>query len=278
MFVVLATACLLPVAGCSMFQSNNHTALKPAAELPNIPQPADTMELEIMFIERPTGDPLIGNLLWRDVDQIGALEPEQLAMLKESGFRIGHISSSPPQALQTLLGMQAEIEEHDEQNPNSNKFSGRRLFLRSGAETEIQSSPFYRSCTIELPDELSTELTKDYENARCVIRMKVEKVQNGWMKIEFIPEIHHGHNHLRRIATKFGWQFQNTQKIDVLHKQKFSTTLNVGEMVVLTSNGTAPQSLGNTFFLGTEENSDLQRLLVIRFADMKKTESVYAGK
>ena len=57
-----------------------------AFKLPPLPVPRDSVEVEIVFIDRPAGDSLLGKTLWRDVDQVGMLSAEQRSALREAGI------------------------------------------------------------------------------------------------------------------------------------------------------------------------------------------------
>ena len=47
--------------------------------------------------------------------------------------------------------------------------------------------------------------------------------------------------------------------------------LNVGEMVILTADRSKPNSLGSHFFSKGEGDNRIQRLLIIRLVDIKKS-------
>ena len=57
--------------------------------------------------------------------------------------------------------------------------------------------------------------------------------------------------------------------------QKFSLSLNVGEMAIVTADGDDKETIGNSFFRSVHESGGLQRLLVVRVANMRKMIPVY---
>ncbi|MCH7686659.1 MAG: hypothetical protein IH899_08265 [Planctomycetes bacterium] len=117
MRVFILTSTLVAFSGCSLFQGgmqllfsrSQRNNAKGTSILRPLRKAYDAVELEIYFVERPKSDPLLGEMLWRDIAPIGTLSPEVRRELKESGFRVGHTSSTPPPALETLLGLRAEI-------------------------------------------------------------------------------------------------------------------------------------------------------------------------
>lgn len=265
---------LLSAGGCALFQQSSRQEANKPAGLPPIPTSRDAIQLEMVFVERPIDDPLLGSLLWQHIDQVSALPPEKRSMLRGNGFQVGHVSSTPPRALQSLLGFTTEIP--DSRIEESRRMVGRRVVLQSGAATEVQASELYPTCSISIASDDGVE-SQDFENVRCVFRVFVERMQDGWAKLEFLPEIHHDAAQLRATATALDWQLQSRQEIEKLYGHRFIIKLNVGEMVVLTAEqGAAIGSLGRCFFVGAEASADKQRLLVVRLADMKKVDPVYA--
>ena len=269
------------LCGCSLFQDgfglfgqSNRFSGGGAKELPAIPTSRDAMQLEVMLIERPVGDPLLGDVLWNEVDQIGSLEAPTRLALSRNGFKIGHTSSEPPRALEEMLALSSESSARTVSNRDK-KLVGRRIVLASGGETEVQAGSLFEQCAVAIADAEAAE-SKEYKNARFVFRLKAERDQDGWARIEFLPEIHHGAYRLRRVSDNGGWQLRTAQDVVPLYKQRFSLVLNVGEMAIITANGEGDASVGRHFFLGDGENAHVQRLLIVRLSDMTKTDPVYS--
>ena len=73
-------------------------------------------------------------------------------------------------------------------------------------------------------------------------------LQDGWARLEFAPEIHHGDRTLAADGYGRRWQPQESQEIDVL-PQHFSLKLHVGEMAVITAAPEKPHSYGHKAFV-----------------------------
>ena len=256
------------LAGCELFNQPGlfHTAKK---ELPQLKPAPDAIELEIVFLEQPVGDRLIGETLWNDVDQILDLEPELQRDLQRNGFRVGVVSSRPPAALQRILGLNsgASTGEPVEQN-----LSGKRVFLRAGSASEVQVSAVYSECdlTLATPSEGKPQVereTRAYANARCTFRVTPHRVQEGWVRLEFLPEIQHGDERLRPTAGAEAWELTSSQQVDRLYSLRFSVMLNLGEMALVSARENSPGTPGQRFFIGPDDGS-IQRLLLIRLAHM----------
>ena len=272
-------ATLAVVGGCTLFDPE--TGLIPRltdsfkskadetghASLPQLKSSIEAIQLEIIFVERPTGDPLLGTYLWQEVDQSGVLEPPVQKTIENAGFRIGVASSTPPQALQKLLGLRSGIPGENSAH-RADQLIGHRVALLADGEQVVQTSPIHPFFTVDL-ERNGERTTEDFHNARCVFRVKIRRLQDGWSKLEFTPEIHHGKLQTRPTANEaLQWQYRASQMIEPLYDQKFELTLNLHEMAVISCDGDVMNSLGRRFFIGADERAKTQRLLVVRFADM----------
>ena len=264
MFGLGLTTILVAATGCALIDwgwdttagmdPNREVRLKP------IPKPRDSVEVEVVFVERPVDDPLLGETLWQEIDQIGALDPDIRSSLRQNGLRVGVASSSLPRSLQTMLGLNATLGESGE---GSKELIGRKLFLLPDSEKEIQASPVFSSCSVAIEQAGEVE-TEEYSNARFMFRVTAERLQDGWAKLQFLPEIHHGEMKWRQVASELGWQGRTAQNIVPLHAQRFEITLNVGEMVVITADGKEPKSLGRHFFRSSDPKGSVQHVLLVR--------------
>jgi hypothetical protein len=297
---------MLLLPGCALLNwSSAWLATKdsvPLAETPHsplkkIPTSKSAVTLEIIFVERPADDPLLGNQLWDEVDQIGSLVPADRDALAKIGFRVGRVGANPPRALQTLMGLSTEVASEEDK-----RLVGRRVVLPSGAETEIATGMPEPAATIKLPAKGDFDV-KSFENVRGVFRMKAKRLQDGWVRVEFLPEIHHGRVTNRPVAPAGRWQNNTAQAIERLYHQKFTLDLNLGEMVVLTGEAEPADSVGRHFFYASNYSDSLaksqfealesgmtlesvpvaggpgiQRLLIVRLADIATAESIYAGQ
>lgn len=227
--------------------------------------PVETIVLEITHLEQPLSDLSLVDLLWKDVAEVGTLGMELRRNLEANGFRVGIIGSNPPRVLDSLMevdvGWRAQQEGH-QVVPNNG-----RVAVFPGDPFTVLASDTYETCRIEIPRESVWEPV-DYENVSCRFCVKAQKVQNGWVKLEFVPEIHHGANAVRWVASDDGRQMSNSQRIERLYGQRFELTLNKGEMAVLTATNPDSSRLGHAFFVGNGDDDHRQRLMIVRLVDI----------
>ena len=147
----LLCACLAlgALGGCQFFaRDGGHETNRPF--LTPLQSSKDAIRLDVLLIDRRVDDPLIGPLLWREVDQVGAVSTETRELLLQNGYVVGHAAAKPPQALLKLMGVVAEIEGlEDAVQP---QVTGRTYSIRSGTETEIQTSEWWPECELTVHD------------------------------------------------------------------------------------------------------------------------------
>lgn len=290
-------ACGLVFAGCSLFENTPETTRTTANRLPPLRPPPGAMQLDVAYIEWPADDSQLGQELWRHVDQVGPVEAQTRGQLRQNGFRVGVVGTDPPPVLQRMIGMKSDfaLEPEAEQ---AKQISGRRFMLVSGTETDVQVSNPYPSCTLELKHGDETE-SRTFANAICKYRIKAYRIQDGWARLEFTPQIHHGEDQLRPEVGANGWTLQNGQLTESFRPQRFTVDLKTGDMAIVTAEENSPGTLGQLFFRGPaalrraqeaeplfgdqpqsarEPDYPIQRLLIVRLAGMDELEAVTAGK
>ncbi len=290
----------LCLAGCSPFDKSQ-SLTRTANKLPVLQPPPGAMQLDVGYIEWPADDPQLGQQLWRHVDQVGPVDAETRLRLKQNGFRVGIVGTNPPAALQRMLGMKSDFASEPEAE-QTKQFAGRRVFLVSGGETDVQVSNFYPECAVSLPADDRPE-PRRFENAVCKYRIRAFRVQDGWAKLEFTPQINHGDDQLRHaVGEEMHWQYQAGQLTESFRPQRFTVELKAGDMAIITAEDDSPGTLGQLFFHGPaalgrgrdqegetaqgdsgseqpappEAEYPIQRLLIVRLAGMDCLEPVVA--
>lgn len=277
----LATS-FVAASGCALFEDGAdlifRTAAKPDSDknvLPPITSSREALKIEIVLVERPLGDRLLGPDLWQEINQVGVVAPEIREKLTEVGIRVGNAGSSPSPTLERLLEMKSPLA--GDAKEESKTLVGRYRVLMPGAEDLITTNHFDR-CVLEVPGRNGT-IEKEYENANSVFRVRLHKVQDGWARIDFQPEIHSGQSVWRAVATKSALSSTFSQEVNPFIDRRFSVDLHVGEMVVITAESDNPRSLGSRcFYAGNDEDRVMQRVLIVRLANMAKTDAVYSKR
>lgn len=272
--LLAAFACCVGAAGCQFWKSDGDSEQLTWRQVfgsdgPKIVDaaraPVETIVLSVAHAEQPLSDISMVDLLYREVDQIGALDAETRRSLEDNGIRVGVTGPNPPRSLQSMLDVSTRA--RSQQNDGRQLPTGQRVPIVAGQPTTILAGDAYESCEVRIPRG-STPETRVFENVRCMFRVEAEKLQDGWVRLDFLPEIHHGSQALRRVPVDDQWSIRNTQKVEPLYSQKFSLTLSEGEMAVITATHPSPGTLGHTFFIGDGLDDHLQQILVIRVDDI----------
>lgn len=282
-------ACGLGLAGCSLFENAPETTHTTANRLPPLRPPPGSMQLDIAYIEWPADDAQLGKELWRHVDQVGPIDAETRGRLRENGFRVGIVGTNPPPALQRMIGMKSAFALEPEAE-EAKQISGRTVMLLSGSETDVQVSNPYPSCLLNLKHGEDAE-PRTFTNAVCKYRIRANRIQDGWVRLEFTPQIHYGDEQLRHEIGENGWTLQKGQLTETFRPQRFTVELKTGDMAIVTSEENSLGTMGELFFRGPsvlrrarEESSEslfddqppatqepeypIQRLLFVRLAGM----------
>ncbi|MBI1347433.1 hypothetical protein GC163_14235 [bacterium] len=257
----------LTVAGCTLFSPFDLTPTDSSSQrsaLPPLKAPADAIQLQIVFVERPIDDPLVSQLIWQDIDQVGAVPPAKRQVLEDNGLRVGQVGAHPPGSVQKLLGLTQELV--DPTSSDQQFMRGRRLGLRSSQETEVQTIDALQEYTIHYQFAGQEEIV-DYKQSRPIFKIKPVRIQEGWVRLEFTPEIHHGEGRMRPTPTNAGWELRGGQNTDARHALKFDVMLNNGEIAIVSGDGLKPQSFGYRCFCQVADGRRTQRVLIIRLAD-----------
>ncbi len=197
---------------------------------------------------------------------MSTFDPAVVAALRKNGMRLGVVGTSPPHALQAALDMTSETSPDDK---SQSRIVGQRFTRRSGEEFEVETWSGYPACSVHYASPKDTEV-REYGDARCLFRVNLERLQDGWARLDLVPEIHHGEMKLRKFASDFAFTQRPSQQIVPFFDQRFQVDLNLGEMVIIGADGDDPRSLGHHFFRGGDSDSHMERLLVIRLADMQR--------
>lgn len=257
-------------AGCEVVDINGDVRTNTSKKLPGIKPPLNAICLDVVLVERPRGDSLVGTSLWSRVDQVQSLDPDVREELRRNGFRLGVVGTNPPRVLQQLLGEQPDFA-YDEVSEKAKQIGGHRFFVASGGNVKIIASPVHDECEVEVTRDGERQ-SLELQDAECRFRVTVEQQDNGWAKLTFIPQVYHGPNQLRYVADQ-EWRFEDSQRVETFFDQRFSLILGPGETIVLAADAPEGRRLGHLFFTGQGlrasqdgefEAMPVERLLIVR--------------
>jgi hypothetical protein len=277
--IAVLIACAAAVCGCTLLTPMSdvfvfHSGSGGTQNLLTPLRPArDALQIDVVFVERPLGDPLLGKTLWNDIDQVAGFESSELDSVKQLGFLIGNAGANPCPALERMLRDSADpLDAADAKN--CLRLKKQTFCLRSSESSSIETNA-EPHCTLDLPLYTGPR-EKKYDNFKSILKLTAVRLQDGWAKLEFAPEIHHGIERVRPMVVNGGWQSKESQEVDTL-PQQFSLKLHVGEMAVMTTAPADSRSFGHHAFIHEDaEKGPVQRLLVVRLSNMSRIDPVYS--
>jgi hypothetical protein len=269
MLACAVIAALVP--GCALFNPGSAveriTADRPF--LPPLQSERNVIDLEVYFVDRVVGDPTIGDGLWGAVNQAaGPLSTH--ARLRSEGVQYGVAPSSPPAALQSLISRGF--------GSTATKVTAvNNVPLINGSAAPIKVASLPESCVIPSSGKKGVGAIT-VQQGQCTFRVAAERVQEGWVKVAFLPQIEHGAERVRPVATEQRWENKNTRQIESYYDQEFSLELNTGEFVVVGLAEDRPGTLGHLFFRSGDADSRFQRVMIVRLAGMQSVKPLRSDR
>lgn len=236
---------------------------------------AGTVTFEVAFIERAADDPLLGPLLWDEIDQIGSLDREVRERLLGSGIRVGICGSRSPAALEKLLGEAPEIGGDGELS----ELSVRQQTLLSGGETVFEvGRPFG---AVKLAAGRFGREPESLADGSAGLAMSVRASQPGWSELRFVPRLAFEDAERGYAATADAWRFAGGKRLRPFRDLAFKLSLGETEYAVIGPTGSragarersaggevaeeaAARTFGDLLFGGEVAGEAVSRLLVIR--------------
>ena len=185
--------------------------------LPPIRPARDALQIDVTFVERPVGDPL-----WETRSGRESIGSERSSIQTSDSHwidwdcTVGNAGTTPCQSLERLL---QPIDAVDSGAARNNVRMPMQSFsIRSAEESPIETNSLAK-CSVDVPLPSGTK-EKKYENFKSILRLSTQRLQDGWARLEFIPEIHYGAKRLRPMpspdGSADGWQQRESQEVDPL--------------------------------------------------------------
>jgi hypothetical protein len=267
--------------GCRLISDeavvDGRSPLRPAKPSP------DSVLMEVVWARFPLDDPELNGDAWSEIDET-RIAPSACRELARNGFRVGVISSTPPDAIARALNMNADRTDDNSLDGadaassvdliNEPKVRGNRRNLRRGERMEIQASEIMPS----MPTLVShgRELGgRTYRDAQAIYALRIDPQPDQTVKIELTPELHFGPSRLRWSGGEEGMEAVLRQlpmrDREVFESMRMEVQLSPGEMLVLSSLPNAKSRPGYYFHTAESSAGREQKLVLIRPAQVPRT-------
>lgn len=261
---VLLLATWFAVGGCAVWQKAEDV---PPSELPNQRVSDETVTLEIARVALSSADELAIAAIWDEIDEQN-LPLEKRRELDENGFRVGVISFHMPAPLRAIMSRSK-----GERGLNGSEMVrvdgeemvavNHRRFPR-GKRGEYILVPA-RSELALLESENGILTGETYREAECKLILTAFPQNDGRVRIDVTPEIHHGIPRQHYAAGEGMLRIETRKERKVLEQVGFSATLQAGQTLILS--GTEHlKGLGQAYFEREQGGTRRRQLLLIRLA------------
>lgn len=250
-------------AGCA-------AAPHPARESLKLARPrlsSDSVVLEVGFFHVPAEDRDWLERFWQETDE-QQIEAQTRRHLRDNGLRCGIVGVQLPDLLREAIDRSREgnLLESASSNPpaSADGWNSRRLHIRAGRRNEIVASSRPEGMVL-LTHDGETVRGSSYPQAQGVFALRVFPRGDGSVRLELIPEIHHGAVRPRFVGRDGAFFVEARPDGVTFDDLRIDTILSTGQTFAITAAGPS-KSLGGNFFLTPDSDQTHQKLLLIRLA------------
>ncbi|MCA9056931.1 MAG: hypothetical protein KDA85_00470 [Planctomycetaceae bacterium] len=274
---------LLLLNGCALFTTVTDGGFKLpspwASQSSEIAADAPVLsmaKLETIVVSQPANEVRIRRLAWQELDESGVMAPEKRRQLNDAGLRVGVAGGSIPWALQSLA-REKESEQNgvsalpqlNERNSHTNAPVGPVFSVMEGGRTiiDLQSGIDGQLLPIDQISELKS--LRSREKLRCVFEVTAKELKDGWVLLNFLPQIHSGAAGLRLSVQGSSDKLPVRQDVLPLYDLQFSIKLHRGDTAVVGHIDSADWNLGKLLFQPDVNSRQIsEKLLMIRLLEI----------
>ena len=265
--LLLLLAVIWPLGGCHVLKTPEWS-LKNAVEESPLPAPRladDSVVIEISFIRVAADNEPQMTLIWEDIDETH-LPVELRTKLRKNGFRCGKLPSAIPGSFEQLLRGDKNITDPTAQAGSMNLNLGlrnRRLQCNAGSENHVVLSDSIVENLIVIHSENEYTSAEKFSQAQCQFEFRTYPQSDGTVRLEIVPQIHHGAAKSQFKGHDGAWLLQTQRDIEEYTDLLIDTNLLPGESLLLSCSELA-HGLGRHFFSDNDDQTEVQHMLRLR--------------
>ena len=231
----------------------------------------DSVALDMFTVRFAMEDRQINEGLWEEIDE-QHFPPQVRNRLRQYGFRVGVVGGPIPMRLSRLLEL-SETPPPTQLGTNAVDLQSestvlrRHLQLRARCPGKIICSDFHERLPVFCREPETGRVSGDVlESAQCILAIRAFPEPDGNIRVEMVPEVHHGQAK-RRFARENGvLRFKTEQPKRAFEELAITAILAPGQMIVVTALPDRPGSLGHHFLTDDSSGKTEQELMVIRLS------------
>lgn len=264
-FVLLAV--LFSLAGCrsivtpqwSLEDEVTKTTLSP-------PQLArDAVILEVAFIRVAANINSSDSTFWPSVDETH-LSTDDRKRLSTNGIRCGLIAGALPDSLNELINGDANTVDLKALTGSLNlnlENRNQRLQFRAGQAGQIVMSKSVKENITVITSDAQYAAAERFSQAQCQFQIKTYPQGDGRVRIELIPQIHHGDPRAEFTGQEGAWLLKTQRAVKQYDAIPIEAIISPGESLLLSADS-HNKGLGRQFFVINDDDEKTNHLLLMR--------------
>mgnify|MGYP006092681365 FL=1 len=225
----------------------------------------DAVILEIAFIRVPAKINSSDSTFWPAIDETH-LSVNDRKRLSQNGIRCGLIAGALPDSLNELINGDANTVDLEALTGSLNlnlENRNQRLQFRAGQAGQIVMSKSVKENITVITSDSQYAAAERFNQAQCQFQIKTYPQGDGRVRIELIPQIHHGDPRAEFTGQEGAWLLKTQRAVKQYDTVPIEALISPGESLLLSADS-HNKGLGRQFFVINDDDEKTNHLLLMR--------------
>jgi len=225
----------------------------------------DAVILEIAFIRVPAKINSSDSTFWPAIDETH-LSVNDRKRLSQNGIRCGLIAGALPDSLNELINGDANTVDLEALTGGLNlnlENRNQRLQFRAGQAGQIVMSKSVKENITVITSDAQYAAAERFSQAQCQFQIKTYPQGDGRVRIELIPQIHHGDPRAEFTGQEGAWLLKTQRAVKQYDTVPIEALISPGESLLLSADS-HNKGLGRQFFVINDDDEKTNHLLLMR--------------
>ena len=225
----------------------------------------DAVILEIAFIRVAANINSSDSTFWPAIDETH-LSADDRKRLSQNGIRCGLIAGALPDSLNELINGDANTVDLEALTGSLNlnlENRNQRLQFRAGQAGQIVMSKSVKENITVITSDAQYAAAERFSQAQCQFQIKTYPQGDGRVRIELIPQIHHGDPRAEFTGQEGAWLLKTQRAVKQYDAVPIEALISPGESLLLSADS-HNKGLGRQFFVINDDDEKTNHLLLIR--------------
>jgi len=225
----------------------------------------DAVILEIAFIRVPAKINSSDSTFWPALDETH-LSVNDRKRLSQNGIRCGLIAGALPDSLNELINGDANTVDLEALTGGLNlnlENRNQRLQFRAGQAGQIVMSKSVKENITVITSDAQYAAAERFSQAQCQFQIKTYPQGDGRVRIELIPQIHHGDPRAEFTGQEGAWLLKTQRAVKQYDTVPIEALISPGESLLLSADS-HNKGLGRQFFVINDDDEKTNHLLLMR--------------